>query len=132
VSGKKEQRKLYGIFDFDRDPHPLARNEDPVESYAGAQDAESRLSELRLQVLECVLRHPGKTCNEMAVAEKVRDPRLIGRRLNELEKLGYIIRGETRPCEITGRPAAPWLAVKPCPVPALMPGRVLVKKRGAE
>lgn len=116
----------------DRDPHPLVRRDDPDVSYEGAEDAESRLSELRAAVLACVCRHPGATCNEMAAVEHVRDPRKIGRRLNELEKLGFIIRGEPRPCEITGRNAAPWLAVKSLEAPARMPGKVLVKRQEAK
>jgi predicted transcriptional regulator len=93
-------------------PTPLARRTDPQESFDGAADVEERLPTMRLIAWLCVKRHPGCTCSELAEKEEMRDPRSIGRRLNELEKLGFIARLPARKCRVTGRNAATWIPVR--------------------
>ena len=98
------------IVSMHRNPTELARTEDPEESKLGANDAAQRLAQMRLYALRCVEKHPGMTCSELAMAEDIRDPRMIGRRLGELEMLGLVTRGAGRPCNVTGRTAATWRA----------------------
>ena len=63
---------------------------------------------LQAAALALVTKHPGLTATELAHADGQGDPRVLNRRLPELEKAGLVMRGEVRRCERTGRRAATW------------------------
>lgn len=87
---------------------PLARGTDPQESHDAAAEIAPRLGELQADVRELVRIYPGRTVSELSMIDHDRDPRRIGRRMVELERLGLIHRGEARICKVTGYRAATW------------------------
>ena len=88
----------------------LARRDDPATSKAAAVAIARVLGAAQQNALEAVQRHTGKTANEIADADGVRDIRTINRRLGELEHMGLVTRGPARACKLTGRVAATWTA----------------------
>lgn len=90
---------------------PLARNTDPEESHAGAEDVRQRIAEVRREALEAVQKHPGMTAVEICLKEDIQDPRRINRRLGELEAMGLVRREHGHRCRVTGRSAARWYFV---------------------
>lgn len=92
------------------DAKKLARGTHPDTSHEAAKSILAKTPWLQTWVLGLVTDRPGKTTNEYAAGvgnAMVRDPRTIGRRLPELEEMGYVRRGEAV-CSITGRKAATW------------------------
>ena len=65
------------------------------------------LSRLQLFTVAAVLVHPDKTSNELA-ALAGKDPRVINRRLCEVERRGLVIHGPRRICNVTGRVCLTW------------------------
>ena len=93
--------KQLGLF-----AQPLARRTDPPQSHRAAEEIRPHLGALQRQALEMVARHRGRTAQEIADLEELRDPRTLNRRLCELRRRG-LIQGQTvRPCTVTGRNAA--------------------------
>jgi hypothetical protein len=90
--------------------HALARTDDPATSHEAARHAESRLGLYQWGALQAVRSHPGMTATEMAHAQGWTDPRVINRRLVELERLGKVRATGARPCSRTGRRAMTWEA----------------------
>ena len=90
----------------------LARATDPATSHEAARHAEGRLGLYQWEALQSCRAHPGMTATEMARARGWDDPRVINRRLGELERLGMVRAGEPRSCAVTGRRAMTW-AVTP-------------------
>lgn len=86
----------------------LARSADPQTSHDAAKLAESRLGLYQWEALMACHAHPGMTATEMAKARGWDDPRVINRRLVELERAGMVRAGEPRPCAVTGRRAMTW------------------------
>lgn len=86
----------------------LARREDPATSHEAAEAIAGRLPTLQQEVLALVIRHPRRTCSELADLGGYRDPRKVGRRLPELEALGMVKRLPKRACAVTKTPAAVW------------------------
>ena len=104
-----EQKSLFQTDAYgDTKPAPLARDADPVESKIAAAQIQESLGDLQAWAAECVKKSPGKTAMELAQLYCITDPRKIGRRLGECEKLGLVKRGEARECSITRRMAATW------------------------
>jgi hypothetical protein len=91
-----------------RVPKRLSRTGGPSTSVAAAKTITRELASLHRAVIDMVRAHPGKTAAELAVQDKSWDSRRIGRRLPELEELGYLRRGEPRACTVTGRKAHTW------------------------
>ena len=78
---------------------PLARKTDPETSKesAAAMKGSRRRGDMHHLVLEAVRLHPGSTASELTAHEGFADPRLINRRLGELEDSGLIqVRGRRR------------------------------------
>lgn len=88
----------------------LARTSDPATSHEAAKHAESRLGLYQWGALAACRQHPGKTATEIAHKSGWADPRVINRRLIELERLGWVRVTGTRMCERTGRRAMTWEA----------------------
>ena len=63
------------------------------------------------QTLAAVRAYPGLTGQELAQASGI-CRYTLGRRLSEVEELGWIRRAEARTCSVTGRKALTWEAVK--------------------
>lgn len=91
---------------------PLWRTTDPETSKEAGRHMVSsgRLKKAQGDALRWVREHPGRTATELAHAVGVFDPRVLNRRLPELERLGLVKRGEPRPCRVTSRRAAVWWA----------------------
>jgi predicted HTH transcriptional regulator len=81
----------------------LARRDDPETSKIAAAEIVPQLGELQAWVLDLVQKDPRRTVSEMAEGLNLRDPRQIGRRLNELRKAGRIREAGKRQCSITNR-----------------------------
>jgi len=90
---------------------PLARTTDPLTSKLSAAAIRAELKELHAWTVACVERTPGLTQRELGDMHCPGDLRKIGRRLNELEKLGLLWRGVKRRDAITGRQAETWWPV---------------------
>lgn len=88
----------------------LARTTDPQTSHDAAKHAESRLGVYQWEALMACRAHPGYTATEMAKARGWDDPRVINRRLVELERLGKVRVTGARTCSRTGRRAMTWEA----------------------
>ena len=88
----------------------LARTEHPETSKEAAWYIVDQLGELQRHAVEVVTRYPGRTLRELAELDPRcgKDTRLVGRRLNEVEKLGLVARGVVRVCAVSGRRAATW------------------------
>lgn len=86
-----------------------SRTTDPVTSHmAERQMRESgAFARQRDAVLAAVRAHSGLTAMELS-RESGLDYYLLMRRLNEVETLGHIRRGDRRPCRVTGRAATTW------------------------
>jgi len=89
-------------------PKELARKSDPSTSHTGAASAMATLGAMQQRAIEAVRTHPGMTAMELSQAVGDSDKRRVGRRLNEVEEAGFVKRGATRACSITGRPCATW------------------------
>lgn len=87
---------------------PLSRPGDPEPSHNAADAITRHLQDRQRRVLALVFASPGRTTSELTAHYEYRDPRMIGRRLPELERMGLVFRGEPRKCEITGHSAAVW------------------------
>lgn len=98
-----------GLFDFESSKPrkapsaKLARRSDPATSKAAAEEIVPQLGGLQAWALDQIARYPGLTVNEIAERIELRDPRQLGRRLNELEKMGKIQVLSTKRCSITNR-----------------------------
>jgi len=91
-----------------------ARNSDPFTSHEAAREAEAsgRASAHRQLCLDEVLKHPGKTAAEIAVAVGL-ERHAPSRRLPELRDAGLLKNGPARICKVTGRMSLTWLPAKP-------------------
>lgn len=80
-------------------------------------EAGSRLEGLRKHAVELVGKHPGKTARELATLSRfcAEDPRVLNRRLSEVERQALVVRGAPRRCEVTGRRAVTWLPIALAP-----------------
>lgn len=87
-------------------PSHLDRATDPATSHEAAASID--LGALQRAALEAVERLPWLTATELAKRAGYGDPRVFNRRLGELEKGGYVLRGTARRCTVTGRTAATW------------------------
>ena len=90
-----------------------ARSSDPFTSHEAAHDAESsgRASAQRQICLGEVLKNPGKTAAEIAVAVGL-ERHAPSRRLPELRDAGLVVNGPARVCSVTGRMSITWLPAK--------------------
>jgi DNA-binding MarR family transcriptional regulator len=88
----------------------LSRPSDPETSKQAARHVvdSDELGSAQLYALKIVYRNPLSTASELTKASGDVDSRRIGRRLNELEKAGWVIRHPARKCRVTGRNAATW------------------------
>ena len=96
------------IFD---DHRRLARTDDPSTSKLAAAEIVKSLGRLQRWVYELILQHPDMTVNELAERAGARDPRMVGRRVPELERKDLIASPGSRKCSITGHEAKVWVAV---------------------
>lgn len=95
------------LFEPDHAP-PLARSTDPATSHEAASRIVPHLQKLHRWTIECVTESPGQTQAELGRKYCPNDPRKIGRRLVEVERKGFIRRGESRRCSVSGHTAATW------------------------
>ena len=95
------------------DPKTLARAGDPETSRLAAESVADAVASVQRWAARCVKKSPGKTSRELAELYCPTDPRKIGRRLAECEKLGTVVRGKVRKCKVSGKKAATWEAGKP-------------------
>lgn len=93
------------------DPRRLARRSDPETSHDGAVSIVADLPRLQREALALVRANPNRTASELSQIAGHTDPRRINRRLGELEERGALIRGDARPCSVSGRLAHAWRAV---------------------
>lgn len=89
----------------------LARRADPESSQESAEEILRRLGQRQRHALECVRKKPGLTQLELGREFPSSDPRAVGRRLNELEREGLLVRGEARKCSVSGKRAQTWWPV---------------------
>jgi len=84
---------------------------------AGGNLTRAQVHGLQQHAVELVHAWPCKTARELATVSPLcaEDPRVLNRRLSEVEKQGLLVRGPTRRCEVTGRKAATWLPPKLAP-----------------
>jgi hypothetical protein len=85
-----------------------ARSGDPHTSHEAAEGIGASAGELQRWAAACVKLSPGKTQRELGRSYCPTDPRKIGRRLVECERLGLVRRGEARVCAVSGRRAQTW------------------------
>ncbi len=87
-----------------------ARVTDPGTSKEAAAHvkASGAAARIRTLALEAVGRYPGHTSSELARIYGFSDPRVLGRRLSELDRKGLVVRAEPRKCKVSGRSAATW------------------------
>lgn len=100
---------------FDDVPGPpltLSRNSDPGTSHLAAVEVAPAIGDLQEWAARCVRERPGLTQRELGAAYCPTDPRKIGRRLAETERLGLTRRGEPRACTVSGRMAETWWPVE--------------------
>ena len=90
-----------------------ARNTDPFTSHEAAHDTEASgcASAHRNRCLDEVLKHPGETAAEIAVAVGL-ERHAPSRRLPELRDAGLVINGPARVCRVKGRMSLTWLPAK--------------------
>lgn len=89
----------------------LARSSDPETSKQAAREIVPVIGERQAFAAECVRNVPGLTQGELDTAYPCSDPRRIGRRLNECERLGLVRRGESRKCKVSGKVCQTWWPV---------------------
>jgi len=91
-----------------------ARNTDPFTSRDAAREAEAsgRAGAQRSLCLDEVLKNPGRTAAEIAVAAGL-ERHAPSRRLPELREAGLVVNGRARVCSVTGRMSLTWLPAKP-------------------
>ena len=90
-----------------------ARRSDPATSHDAARDM-IRSGRLGRQQQECLLevrRRPGLTAAEVA-ANLYIERHIPSRRLPELERLGFVKKGEPRKCRQMGRSSVTWWAIE--------------------
>ena len=90
----------------------LAKKNDPATAKAAGIRIE-RLTAAGLQpmhnwIIGCLHERPGCTQRELGQLFSPDDPRRIGRRLAELERMNRARRGWTRRCSISGVTAETW------------------------
>jgi hypothetical protein len=91
------------------DATPLARTGDPATSHAAAEYVVSSgvVGRQQDEIHELVQKYPGRTSQELATLGRLgRDA--LTRRLPELERMGRVVRGAARVCDVTKRYAATW------------------------
>lgn len=86
----------------------LSRPTDPETSKEAGRDIVPSLAQLHRWTSDCVSLTPGLTQRELGSTYCPDDPRKIGRRLSECERLGLLHRGPARVCSISGRRAETW------------------------
>lgn len=96
---------MKSLFDF---AAPLARPADPATSHEAADAIRPVLGRLHEWTVRCVTETPGRTQRELGARYCPDDPRRIGRRLAECERLGLLRRGAVRKCSVSGRNAETW------------------------
>lgn len=91
------------------DAHTIARSTDPETSHLAAQHVvqSGTRAHQQHQALAAVRAFPGLTSLELAQAAH-RCRFQLARRLPEIERDGLVVRGEARPCSVSGRAAATW------------------------
>jgi len=93
------------------------RSSDPFTSHAAAHEVETSgcASAQRNLCLDEVLKHPGKTAAEIAVAVGL-ERHAPSRRLPELREAGFVTNGRARICAVTGRLSITWVPAQPLEV----------------
>lgn len=86
---------------------PRARNTDPESSKDAGRDIEPALEELWGWTIRAVGEMPGSTQRELGARFCPLDLRMLGRRLNEVDKVG-VWRGPRRACTISGKNVETW------------------------
>ncbi len=91
-----------------------ARRTDPLTSHQAAEEAEAsgRAHAQRQLCLAEVLKNPGKTAAEIAVATGL-ERHAPSRRLPELREAGLVTNGRSRICAVTGRLSITWFTAQP-------------------
>lgn len=92
---------------------PLSRNADPVGSFQAAERTRKTGlgSRKRLAVFHALRSNQGSTSAELAAAAGM-DRYDIARRLPELAKANWVVRGRTRPCKVCGVPCTTWFVTR--------------------
>jgi len=90
------------------DEPPLARPAHPLTSHLAASDIRPHVAKLHRWAAQCVRESPGLTQRELGAKYCPLDPRKIGRRLCEIERMGWIKRGGSRRCTVSKHPAETW------------------------
>lgn len=86
----------------------LARRDDPETSKAAAEAVAPVLSRMHAWALGVVRQYGPGTSSEMSRSAGESTNHRLSRRLPELERKGLIVRGQSRPCAVTGMTAAVW------------------------
>tara|TARA_Y100000361_G_scaffold152627_1_gene172514 strand:+ start:499 stop:861 length:363 start_codon:yes stop_codon:yes gene_type:complete len=103
---------------FEPSASQLARKSDGDTSKAAAASVtkSGKASRQRRAVLRAVIVHPGKTTAELAVKmstpSNVVSRQVPGRRMIELERLGWVTRGDSRFCSVNGTKARTYHATE--------------------
>ena len=90
-------------------PIPASRRESPYSSIKAEDEltTSGKLKSKRRAVYEALKRYSNVTARELSQMSGLDHP-TVHKRLPELEKLGFVVRGEYRPCHITGKTCTTW------------------------
>lgn len=88
----------------------ISRRTDPATSHLAALEitASGVRGTMMNRALAIVAQHPGKTAKELESLAKGEDGS-IRKRLNDLWRMGRILKGNDRVCSISGKRAQTWL-----------------------
>jgi len=102
--------------DFGGRAKHMARRTDPVSSILAAIESIRTGAHAKqcAVVLDMVVRFPGCTARELAVARGI-DRYMVSRRLPDLERNGLVVRGEIRSCREGGKKSLTWWPSNPLP-----------------
>ena len=108
----KHKKRKQGEFVFPS-REPIARTVDPHTSVlSGDQLTDSGARALQKnQVLGVVQNHPGLTSRELARVSGIANE-ILHKRLPDLKRDGFLATGDARRCQVTGRQAMTWIAIK--------------------
>lgn len=108
----KRKKKRQGEFVFPN-REPIARTVDPRTSVVSGEqltDSGDRARQ-KNQILGVVQSHPGLTSRELAQASGIANE-ILHKRLPDLKRDGFVATGDARRCQVTGRQAMTWIAIK--------------------
>jgi hypothetical protein len=95
------------------EPKYLYKASDPKPSREAAEHivASGHVSRMETLAAKLIIENPGRTAREIEQIAGM--PAQLHKRLASIERKGWIKRGESRRCEVSGRNVTTWLPAKP-------------------